>query len=819
MPEPSKKKKPGVEDWRWGAFWKGDFYGNNKTHKEARCRGEVALKEAKLKEDQAEKIRRGAMQPKDALLADKLHQLAINAVKLFCGKIKYLSNHIRECDSVELKWKSKLEAEAKEGSDPDHDDAAPVTATMSEAVVTKSKRQATFELVPGAKRFKKNQQEEFESDILRFWTSLNASFNSIEHPFVRHFFEKRVPGAPVPGRDALLGRILDSEVLAVEAGRKSEMKNELTTGSVDGWSTKHDAVQKISCNIKGKEIPVQLHITTKERKTSANLFVHVMADIICLTTVVGIIMVAFCCDSGGDSQGLRPLLLKAMPWILTIPCWAHQINLVMKDFISRPEVATILAQCLKVINWFSSHKRAIFMLLEEQQVVNEKRPPGQKWEHLKRFVRAGITRWGTHALSTRRLVELQGALLDLINHRGEELERAGGDDKDAREAAAEIIALIDSGRNGPFWTGVQRISRYLSPLAVASNITQGANTRLDHVLVTLAVLHYRYSTDNKSFDCAAHNAVICASLAKRWMALKHDQDFYILAVFFNPFLRAFFFNDELHLLSRIGLYHVVKRVYIQMFQLSDASAVPLTLFEHYLDYYDGTGRYTSEKMALDEFKHMFKNADTVALMNSIWRGVKGELAQMAMRILAMIANSGGNERAFSVLGRTYSDKTRNLLNPECAHKSLIVQHDIVENFPSSKQQKRHHILFVQLRADIRSGADNLIPDDEDEPANSNIEQLTSHLNELPNDGDAGEDAFPEPEVAQVVTQPAIQRHFSTAELYALDKIFTMMSLDAVSTWGGSLLSYQVDGTPDLKNIMAEFEEDSPGNGEIIITDD
>ncbi|KAJ6542426.1 hypothetical protein B0H10DRAFT_2244611 [Mycena sp. CBHHK59/15] len=188
---PPSKKKPGVEDWRWGAFWKGGFYGNNKTHKEARCRGEVTLEEAKLKEEQADKIRCGALQPGHALPGDKLHQLALDAVKPFCGKIKYLTNHIRDCDSVQAKWKQKLEAE-NDGSDSDNS-ATPATATTSQAVV--KKRQATFEVIPGAKRFKKDNQNAFESDILKFWTALNASFNSIEHPFVRHLFEKWVPTA------------------------------------------------------------------------------------------------------------------------------------------------------------------------------------------------------------------------------------------------------------------------------------------------------------------------------------------------------------------------------------------------------------------------------------------------------------------------------------------------------------------------------------------------------------------------------------------------------------------------------------------------
>ncbi|KAJ6567454.1 hypothetical protein B0H10DRAFT_2238690 [Mycena sp. CBHHK59/15] len=155
-------------------------------------------------------------------------------------------------------------------------------------------------------------------------------------------------------------------------------------------------------------------------------------------------------------------------------------------------------------------------------------------------------------------------------------------------------------------------------------------------------------------------------------------------------------------------------------------------------------------------------------------------------------------------------------------QGLIVQRDIVENFPSSKQRRCRHIPFVQLRADVKSGADNLIPDDEDEPANGNVVELTCHLNELPDDGDAGEDDLPEPEIAEVIRRPVIQLHFGTEELYELDKIFTEASINTVSMWGGSLLTYQVDGTSDLNNIMADFEEDGPGNcgpDEIIIDDD
>ncbi|KAF8147012.1 ribonuclease H-like domain-containing protein [Mycena galopus ATCC 62051] len=566
--------KKGTESWAWLAFHKGSLYKSNRTHREARCCGEAKLAEA-----------RGQLQAEEILTNAAIHELALDSVTPICGKVADLKKHIKKCEHVDAKWKKKLDGEADEDE------------PMVESAAGSTKRQGTF-LVnsePAPKRFKSTKQAEFDSDTLKLWTVLNASYNSIGIPFVSHFFSKWV-GAEVPGRKALSGHVLDSDVEKIQEKTKKEIKGEFATGSVDGWSTKHDAIQQTSCNVRGKEYALNIHVTMKERKTSANLLTHVLADLQMLT-LWGAVIVAFCCDPGGNSKGLWPLLLRAMPWILTIPCWAHQINLVVSDFIKKGNITEILSQCLVVINWFSSHKRALLMLLEEQQVINKARLPGEKWEHLKRFVRAGITRWGTHAMSTRRLLQLQTALIDLVNHRLDELRLAGGEKQDAIDAAEAVINLIDSGRNGIFWSGVFCANHYLTPLAIAANVTQGANTCLDHVLITLAMLHLTYSLDN-SFAFGDDNKIICDSLEKRWMALKRDQDFYVVAVFLNPFLRAFYFNRAIHSLSRTGLYAVVKRVYKRMFRILDDSIFPPQLFQQYLDYYDSKTIYTTDSMAV-----------------------------------------------------------------------------------------------------------------------------------------------------------------------------------------------------------------------------
>ncbi|KAL1711348.1 ribonuclease H-like domain-containing protein, partial [Schizophyllum commune] len=325
----------------------------------------------------------------------------------------------------------------------------------------------------------------FEHDLLKLFVIMNVAWHAANDPYVRHFFKTWVPGARIPDRKTLSTRVLDEEVKTITDDVKVEVQQQYATGTVDGWSTKKDAIQCTGFNVNGKEYPGQLHITTPERKTSANLFEHVINDIQWMLTL-GIILVAFCCDSGGDSRGLRPLLLGVMPWILTIPCWGHQIQLVVTDYVQKAGdwVAETLANCLVIINWFTGHKRALSMLLEKQRSANAPR--------LRSFIRAATTRWTTHYLSTRRMLDLKRMLRSLCEEHYDTLRLAGGEKEEQVEAAEKVLSIITEDRN--FWSNLRVVKTYLEPLALAANIAQSSSTRLDHVLLTLATLHRTYST-------------------------------------------------------------------------------------------------------------------------------------------------------------------------------------------------------------------------------------------------------------------------------------------------------------------------------------
>jgi hypothetical protein len=133
-------------------------------------------------------------------------------------------------------------------------------------------------------------------------------------------------------------------------------------------------------------------------------------------------------------------------------------------------------------------------------------------------------------------------------------------------------------------------------LAVANNITQASHVRLDHVALTLGNLYRIYSDPAINEDARKG---ILNSLDKRWRPA--DQEVFILAVFFNPYIRHHVFSK--HTLSQADICDIAERVYKRFF--GDDS--PLDFFFAFMEYYEGKGHYSRESMRLDELKAKFDN--------------------------------------------------------------------------------------------------------------------------------------------------------------------------------------------------------------------
>ena len=79
---------------------------------------------------------------------------------------------------------------------------------------------------------------------------------------------------------------------------------------------------------------MRTHDVSAQPKTGEALLNLVVEDIKWSEDTYGLEIIAACSDDGGDARRMRRLLLALMPWLIIILCWAHQINLIVGDYLS-----------------------------------------------------------------------------------------------------------------------------------------------------------------------------------------------------------------------------------------------------------------------------------------------------------------------------------------------------------------------------------------------------------------------------------------------------------------------------------------------------
>lgn len=153
-----------------------------------------------------------------------------------------------------------------------------------------------------------------------------------------------------------------------------------------------------------------------------------------------------------------------------------------------------------------------------------------------------------------------------------------------------------------------RTCTHLEPLAIAANITQASDTRLYHVLTTLANLYRIYSNLDSEDDLDVRDGIL-NSLEKRWAAA--DQEPFIAAVVLNPFLRGDFFGQDIAL-TPIGLCNMLKRLQMRVFRV-EADGYFQAAF---MDYYNKRGDFSPEAMGQEDWLNMAQQRVSYNILKS-----------------------------------------------------------------------------------------------------------------------------------------------------------------------------------------------------------
>ncbi|KAI0349246.1 hypothetical protein OH77DRAFT_1594337, partial [Trametes cingulata] len=365
----------------------------------------------------------------------------------------------------------------------------------------------------------------------------NIPWNVADNAELELFFEKWVPGAKIPDRRKLSGTYLDEAVESVIQKTRTDVRTKFATGQSDGWKN----IAKTSVITSMMSVERQAHLLQTHNmaglpKTGEQHCEIIKADMKYMRDTYEVHPIAWVTDDGPDGKGARNLLRKLFPWLVTLVCWGHQANLLAGDFLTFPVYSDTISSALDIVRWFNNHSAALDLFNQEQTYTYRDRPRPRAL-----FLPA-VTRWTTTSQTMTRLIDVKSALKTCVVRHREQLLEIGEKSQtaNAKESARKVIASIE---DEAFWSRLDRAEANLKPIAVATNILQASHTRLDHVLLTLGNLYRIYSTD-ESADGEVRERMLLR-LELRWKkGAGKDQDLFILAVFFNPFIRGYCFNRE-----------------------------------------------------------------------------------------------------------------------------------------------------------------------------------------------------------------------------------------------------------------------------------
>ncbi|KAJ7468182.1 ribonuclease H-like domain-containing protein, partial [Mycena latifolia] len=507
------------------------------------------------------------------------------------------------------------------------------------------------------------------------------------------------------------GSTLKREADKVIGKTRLKIEGKLATYSEDGWkNVAHTHVDTSMLNVDSQAYLLRTHNMTGRPKTGDELFEIMKSDFEYAWNTYRVEIIAVCTDDGPDGKKARRLVVAWKPSIAVFECWAHQSSLMTGNYLAIKAVWMQDAkQALEVVKWFNNHGKALDLLRAQQMTI------ALTILHLLLPV---VTRWTVHYCCLRRIKKLERAIRTCVITHEETLRICAGRKPDQIEAAE---AIIETCKRDSFWKNITRIARHLEPLAIAANVLQSPLCRLDTVLLTLGNLFRIFR------NLPIEDAILM-----------------ILGVFFNPYVRAQCFNRDS--LSANAIFHLVRRAFDRLLgQSSDGDIAFLAAFR---EYYDGTGDFSAEAMLLELHSESYRKAkkpiDVIWLWKqmegTIWTGRSG-FVKLAIRILSMLPNSAGPERAFSVFGITHT-KHRNRLDPQKVHDATIVRMD---------RQKAH--IAAGLVPERKSRRFSLADDEAEEEAATNAADAADYdvmaaalinLAQEESNGDDDEDGPPAP---------------------------------------------------------------------------
>ncbi|KAE8217168.1 hypothetical protein CF319_g8679 [Tilletia indica] len=576
---------------------------------------------------------------------------AMVVVKAVSGEKDKLHSHLKQCEAARFRLANLSDC------------GLPNYGAHIKEVAEPQARQVTLSLVRSQHGLTKAEQAAFDLDFTTATYAAGIAAEAFDAPLLREcmlkWFKVELPSASVAR-----GRLLTTAVTKVRGDLHDLAQGREATLCIDTWnSPRGDHIMGSVICLPGSSAVLPVHIvdTTEERHTGAACLLHLKAALaLSEGPRLEARITAVCTDAGPDCASARRLLLAELPHLVSIHCFAHQVNLLVSDVLkASPTLKTTYVTMLQIVDWFRTHLVARGILRRYRR--NNGDPPLE-------LKRPATTRWTSAFTTASRLKKLRDSIEGSVISKRQELEVAAGKRPDAVAKAKEILRHV---RGGSFWSALDDLIAVLEPLAIAAQVAQTNLCRLDSALLTFGKLYTQYrmiiGNPGTGVTLKAACTKLCAALNRRWLSC--DQSIWMVALVLNPF-----FGRKLVALSLEGMemnhaaffHQILAPAYDRLFSKGDA--IPTqdekdVLFKDWVSYSNADGHFSDSYFSIKQRLDV-KDHNPVTLWQE-W-GSSGwasrPIAKLALHVLRMTPSAAGCERLFSSF-LDISDKKRNRILP------------------------------------------------------------------------------------------------------------------------------------------------------------
>ncbi|KAJ2977735.1 hypothetical protein NUW54_g11382 [Trametes sanguinea] len=498
------------------------------------------------------------------------------------------------------------------------------------------------------------RQALFESRLARLTASQGWALTWVQNVEWLDFCADFIPEALNPSRRVLGNRIIPAEVIKLRNAAQTACRGQLATVQCDGFTAlnQHHLIA-FMLTVNGVVYSIRAYDTSGEPKNTENLLRRIREVLQIVDKDWAVTVVAVTSDCSGESRAARAALVQEHPELVAPDCYAHQIELVVRNYFgTNAPMFSATKQADELIKWLRSRTYLLALLRDIQTSM-----PGFKGQP-KTVIRGVVTRWTSHYLAYRRLLELQPALQLLAFD--QRLFDSGTAESHAK--SREMVPVI---QNGLFWHSLTRIKRHLEPLAIATNTTQSNNCRLDKVVITFGSLFRFFDSLPDPEEELVKDAVL-RSLEMRWG--KADQDVFIAAVLLNPFLKVAPFHRVSQIFSTAAIYSLLERLWKRFYP---ALPIPPSFYDTVTAYLRESGEFSGLSITREAMMNAAREKNESPDPVRVWKDIiiydadltRYPLHRLAIHILSICPTSANCERLFSILGLIMT-KLRNRLGHE-----------------------------------------------------------------------------------------------------------------------------------------------------------